>query len=201
MFYRVLMHIIQSRQVRFLVSQLGIPEVVPHLAPWRIIQSIDPAGGALMEHGQHLRQAVRVSHMAGRICNKVVMIRKHRPSFELPREVARYGEKSALENGEAARYAKMVSLKISASGHKVSAVFRKLMSGCMWPGCCRIGHCLRLSALGLNDNDFPRQQIESGGEPPHSKTWPQFPRFCGGLPLNVAPVALNTHPSYCPKVL
>ena len=161
-----------------------------------------------MEHGQHLRQAVRVSHMAGRMGNKVVMIRKHRPSFELPREVARNGEKSALENGEAARYAKMVSLKISASGHKVSAVFRKLMSGCMWPGCCRIGHGVRLSghgvrlsAFGLNDNDFARQQIESGGEPPHSKMWPQFPRFCGGLPLNAAPVALNTHPAYCPKVL
>ena len=125
MFYRVLMHIIQSRQVRFLVSQLGIPEVVPHLAPWRIIQSIDPAGGALMEHGQHLRQAVRVSQMAGRMGNKVVMIRKHRPSFELPREVARYGEKSALENGEAARYAKMVSLKISASGSQSKCRFPK----------------------------------------------------------------------------
>jgi len=74
-----------------------------------------------------------------------------------------YGEKSALENGEAARYAKMVNLEISASGHKVSAAFRKLMSRCMWPGYCRLGHSARLSALGLNDNDFPREQIESGG--------------------------------------
>src|SRR5215471_7580906 len=48
-FNRVLMHIIQSGQIRLLVSQLCIPEVMPDFTRWRLVLSVDPTRGARVE--------------------------------------------------------------------------------------------------------------------------------------------------------
>ena len=49
MLYRVLVHIVQSSQIRLFVGQSRLPEIVPDLTPGFTIDSVDPFGGFLME--------------------------------------------------------------------------------------------------------------------------------------------------------
>ena len=54
--------------------------------------------------------------------DKVIMIRKYSPSFKFPAKVARYREKTALQNFQTLRSAKMVNLEIGARCDEVSAI-------------------------------------------------------------------------------
>ena len=76
--------------------------------------------------------------------DKVIMIRKYSPSFKAPAEVARDSEKTALQNLQTLRSAKMVSLTISARCDKVGAALRKSVGGGMRPGSCWLGHRMRV---------------------------------------------------------
>jgi hypothetical protein len=74
----------------------------------------------------------------------VIMIRKYSPGFKFPAEVARDDKKTALQNLETPRGAKMVSFEISARCDEIGAIFRKLMLRRVRPRRCRLGHRKRV---------------------------------------------------------
>jgi len=76
--------------------------------------------------------------------DKVIMIRKYSLSFKFPAKVARYREKTALQNFQTLRSAKMVNLEIGARCDEVSAILRKLMLGRVRPRRFRLGHGIRV---------------------------------------------------------
>src|SRR5437667_2309892 len=90
----------------------------------------------------------------------MVMIREHRPSFDLPREGVRHSEKAALQNVETLRSAKMVCFKISASCKRVGAIFGELVTGRMRPGNGGIRHGKRLAGALWKTSVFCHQVSE-----------------------------------------
>jgi len=67
----------------------------------------------------------------------------------------------------------MVNLEIGARCDEVSAILRKLMLGRVRPRRFRLGHGIRVMDEAPGTNDFRLRLVaQSGGAPPHSKTWP-----------------------------
>ena len=62
-----------------------------------------------------------------------------RPRLQVPAEVARDSEKTALQDLETLRCAKMVSFEIRARRDEIGAVFRKLMPGACGQGVASSG--------------------------------------------------------------
>src|SRR5436305_14223054 len=87
--------------------------------------------------------------------NKVIMIREHGPSFELPREIPSDCEKSTLQNVETITRPKVMCLEIRSCRHEIGAGFGQLMSQCVRPGKDRISHRIRVGRPLLDNNSFP----------------------------------------------
>src|SRR6185295_5646942 len=53
MLHGILVYIIQSRQIRRLMRETSIPEIVPHLPAGRVVQFIYPFCGFDVQHTEH----------------------------------------------------------------------------------------------------------------------------------------------------
>jgi len=91
-FHRILMHVIQARQIRPLLRQTGVPENMPNLPPWLALQFINPTGGFHMQHAQHPAQTGGIGGISGRVRDEMIVIRENRPSLQLPAELCRDGQ-------------------------------------------------------------------------------------------------------------
>src|SRR5260370_19474771 len=112
MLHRVLVHVVQACQIRFLVGQPCLAEIEPHLAGWRTVELVDPTSSLYVQHTEHVREVGGVSRVSRRMSNEVVMVGKHGPRFELPAEVWRHGEQPAMQNPQTVSASKMMSFEV-----------------------------------------------------------------------------------------
>src|SRR5436190_12977224 len=96
MLHRILMNVIESRTIGLLVREACLPKVVLDRPVARGIETIEPLGSLFVKESEHGPQAGRVLLRRWRVCDEVIMVRKHGPSFELPAKVARHGEQTSM---------------------------------------------------------------------------------------------------------
>jgi len=123
----ILMRVIQSRQVRFLVSQPRLADVVPDLASRSLVQLVDPLGGPFVKQGEHPTKAVRAFFSGGRMANKMIMIGKHCPAFQPPVKLLCDDEQAAMQDGQALRASKMMRFMICSDGDEKRPALRELV--------------------------------------------------------------------------
>ena len=122
MLHRILVNVVQSGEIRVPVGEFRFPEVMPNLAPRRIVPLIDPFGCLLMKQTDHRSKIVRV--FIGGMCYEVVMIGKNGPSFKMPAKLLRYRKQTALKHPESIATAEMMRFLVSAGSHDVSTARR-----------------------------------------------------------------------------
>ena len=86
MLHRILVNVVQSGEIRVPVGEFRFPEVMPNLAPRRIVPLIDPFGCLLMKQTDHRSQIVRV--FIGGMCYEVVMIGKKQTKLQDASQIA-----------------------------------------------------------------------------------------------------------------
>lgn len=91
-----MMHIIEAREVRLLVSKPSVSIIVPYVPMGRAVQLVHPAGSLHVQHAEHFRKAEGVFGVGGRVGDEMVMVGKHRPGFQLPSKIPRYCKQSAM---------------------------------------------------------------------------------------------------------
>src|SRR5947207_2689122 len=94
----ILMGVGQPREVRAFVSQPRLAKVVPDLVSGSVVQRVYPFCSLLMQSAEHPGKALRVRFAFGCMGHKMVMVRKHRPRFQLPAEVARDGKQASMQH-------------------------------------------------------------------------------------------------------
>jgi hypothetical protein len=111
-FHRVLMNVVQPCQIRALMRQPGFAKVEPNLPARHDIQLVHPLRRFDMQHAQHIAQAGSVVSVGGRMGDEMVVIRKHRPCFQLPAKLVSHDQQAAMQNPQPFRAAKVVCLLI-----------------------------------------------------------------------------------------
>jgi hypothetical protein len=96
---------------------------MPDLAAGCVVQAIDPGRGATMKHSEHFRETGAFFRALRRSGNEVIMIREHRPSFELPCETLRDLEKPSVQNIEPVACPKVMRLEIRSRRHEINSGF------------------------------------------------------------------------------
>ena len=74
MFHRILMDIVQPRQIRALMREPGFTEVEPDLSPGQFVEPVDPPCRPNVQHAQHVAQANRIISGGGRVGDEMIMI-------------------------------------------------------------------------------------------------------------------------------
>lgn len=74
MFHRVLVDVIQSREIGLLVSEPRFAEVEPDLPAGRAVELVNPPGGLDVEHAQHVGKVGSIRRIGRRMGDEVVMI-------------------------------------------------------------------------------------------------------------------------------
>src|ERR1051326_7840638 len=69
----VLVHVVQPRQIRFLVSKPCLTEIVPNPSAWCRIELIHPFRRFYMKHPEHSREAVSACFSFGRMADEMIM--------------------------------------------------------------------------------------------------------------------------------
>ena len=82
----VLMHVVQPRQIRAFKGEAGVPEIVPDLAAWRLVELVQFTGGVRVDVLEELAQVGRVSAAAR---NEVVVVCEGGPRLDLDRKSTR----------------------------------------------------------------------------------------------------------------
>ena len=134
MLYSILMHVIQSCQIRALVRQPRFPKVKPHLTSQRVIQTVDPTGRFRMQHAKHIRKTGSVRSRLRRVSHEVIMIRKNRPRLKVPSEITRNRQQSTMQHSQSMPSPEMMIFPMGTGGHKVSPRLRELMQRGVGPG-------------------------------------------------------------------
>lgn len=133
MIHRVLVSVVESRQIGFLVSQPRLAIVVPDFARWSMVEFVDPFGGLLVQESEHFGQIPRRVFVAGRVPDEMIVIREHRPCFQLPAEFRSDLEQTSMQNRQP-RFAPEVMLsQIRAHRDKVSPANAQAMLRRVWP--------------------------------------------------------------------
>jgi len=84
-FHGVLMDVVEPGEVALLEGQLRLPEVMPDFAIGRVVETVDIAGGFLVELGQKRGKALSaVFSSFRRVSDEVVVVGKHSPGFQEP---------------------------------------------------------------------------------------------------------------------
>ncbi len=133
---------------------------MPNLAAGHFVEPIDPDGGAAMKHGEHFRQTRAFFRVLRRTADEMIMIRKHRPGFELPGEILRNLEKASLQNIKAIACPKVMCLEIRSCRHEIGAGFGQLMTRRVRPEKDRISHRIRVGRPLLENHSFPVAGLE-----------------------------------------
>ena len=95
-FHRVLMDIVEPRQIRMLMRQSCFPKIEPDLSSGCLIQFVHPLRRFDVQHTQHIAQAGGVLLVRRRVGDEVVMIGEHGPRFQLPVEFFCDGQQAAM---------------------------------------------------------------------------------------------------------
>ena len=112
------MYVIQAGEVAFLKGQSCLPEIVPHLATFRVIQFIDPARRALMKLGQESAQRLRAILSIGRrMTDKVIVVGKNGPGFKLPSIAFRILQQATVQSANVFFVLKEMLFLIGPRGH------------------------------------------------------------------------------------
>ena len=71
---RVLVNVIEPREIGFFIGETGVPKVVPDSAGWSFVEAIDPTACLRVQDGEHLRKIRGVGRFGRRMANEMVMI-------------------------------------------------------------------------------------------------------------------------------
>jgi hypothetical protein len=133
MFHGILVNVVQARQIRFLVSEPRLAKIEPDLPTGSVIKFVDPPGSLHMKHAQRVGKIRSIVCFRRGVRDEMVMVRENGPSFQLPAEIARNGQQTAMQYPQAVRATEVMSPLIGAGGNEVSSTHRKLMRGCVRP--------------------------------------------------------------------
>ncbi len=137
---RVLMDVVQPRQIRVLVTQPRFPVVEPHFSLRRMVQSVDPDGSLCVQHFEHGSQTCSIVVFFGRVSNEMVMVGKYRPRFQSPAKVLGDGQQASLQNVEPFPASKIVGFFVSSRRDKKTSLFGQLVSRRVRPRSFRVRH-------------------------------------------------------------
>jgi len=140
MLHRVLMDIVQPRQIRTLVHQPRFPKIEPYLPSRRGVQPVHPAGGFDVQHSEHRAQARRVGGVRWGMGDEVIMVGKHRPRLDPPTVFFRHRQQAALQHAQTVCAPEVVELLIRRAGDEKRAARCKLMRRRVRPRRFRFGH-------------------------------------------------------------
>jgi len=87
-FHWVLVHVIQAREIGFLECQSRVPEIMPDLTTRGTVKLVSPFCGFLMQTAEHVGKTLRAIFQFRRVGHKVIVVRKNRPSFQIPTKLA-----------------------------------------------------------------------------------------------------------------
>ena len=121
MFHRVLVNVIQARQIRFLACEPRLTKIEPDLPTGSAIKFVDPTGSLHMKNAQRVGKIGSIVCVRRRVRDEMVVVRDNGPSLRLPAEIARYGQQTAMQYPQAVRTMEVMSPLISAGGNEVSS--------------------------------------------------------------------------------
>jgi hypothetical protein len=97
-FHRVLMNVIQPRQIRALMREPGFPKIIPNPASGCLIQIVKPFSGFHMQHTQHIAQVGGIILGCWGMGDEVIMIGENRPRFQSPAKIPRHRQQTTMQN-------------------------------------------------------------------------------------------------------
>ena len=136
---------------------------MPNFPPRFLIPLVDPFCGLFMKLRKHRSQG-RGINLVHRSTDKVVVIRKSRPSFELPMELSSKLQQTSLKNIQAIRITEIVLLLIGGSRDEIGVNRAQMMGRSMRPS--RILHLAEKISCRLEICDSIlrcRQYLECAG--------------------------------------
>lgn len=74
MLHRILMHIIQARQVSTLLLKFPVPKIEPNLTARSLIEFVNPASRFHVQYSHYFFQARCIVRIFRRVSDKMVMI-------------------------------------------------------------------------------------------------------------------------------
>jgi len=143
--HRVLVNIVQARQIGFLVGESRLSKVEPHFMTGSAIQLVDPSRSLNVKHTQHVGKIGSIFCFRRRMRDEMVVVRENGPSFQLPAKITRHCQQTTMQHPQAARATEVMSPLIGAGGNEVSSTHRKLMRGCVRPRRAGLWHGERIS--------------------------------------------------------
>ena len=142
--HRVLMHIVQTRKITLFVTQPRLPKVVPHFSSRTIVKTIDPVRRPAVKVIQKLTQAF--SSISRRVSNKMIVIRKHSPSLQIPSIPSRVFQKTALQRLQSLISRENMLFLVCASRHDIRSRLAQTMKRRMRPIAITHNHTLPKNA-------------------------------------------------------
>ena len=121
---RVVMHIMQPRQVRFFKCDPAVPELKPHFPPRRVVPQIDLLGSLHVKFAEEFSQSTGIGR---RDSHEMIMIGQHRPSAQFPAEFVGVGEQGFEKEIQAFGRVQMRELLMGAAGDHVKASLKQPM--------------------------------------------------------------------------
>ena len=150
MLYRVLVDIVQPRQIRALAYQPRFPKIEPHLSFRRGVEFVHPAGRFSMQRPEHGAQAGGICGVRWGMGDEVIMVGKHRPRLNPPAVFFRQRQQAALQHAQAVRAPEVMALLIRRAGDKKCAARRKLVRRRVRPRRFRFGHGAKMPLAGVD---------------------------------------------------
>ena len=129
--YRILMYIIQSRQIAFLVGQFRFPEIVPNFSAFCLVQSVDPTRRANMKMVEKFRKGFGI--LIRGMTHKVVMVWKHRPGFQLPAIFPSVSKEAVMQGLQFLIRIKEMFFLIRTRCHHIGSRLTQSMRRCVGP--------------------------------------------------------------------
>jgi hypothetical protein len=162
MFYRILMNIIQPSEVRLFISQARVPEVMPDTSAWLTVEPIHPTGRFGVEPAEHEREAFCCRYSDRRVSNEMIVIGKHRPSFELPTIFLCQFEQPSLKDSQPPGTTEVLSFKVRSGRNEVDTRLGEPMCRGMRPRVAVLDHEEKVAdQMDLGKRGKARCRVES----------------------------------------
>jgi hypothetical protein len=132
-FHRVLMHVIQPRQIRLFISQPRLAVVVPDFAGRGGVEPVDPVGGLLVQESKHPGQVFCRVFISRRVADEMVVVGENGPGFRLPAKIRSDFEQASMQYCQPGSALEIMLMQIGARADKVSSANAETMLWCAWP--------------------------------------------------------------------
>jgi hypothetical protein len=133
MLYRVVVRVIQPREVRSPMGEQCIPVVVPDPSLGRLVKLVDPSCQRAVQRTNHAWQRFGILDVRRSFGDEVIMIRKHRPCLKLPPELLCDGQQAAMEPLKPWGIPEEVLFEMGGSGDEIDALRIEQMRRCVRP--------------------------------------------------------------------